>query len=244
MLEDSDEFGWHDESDDEEIAKVLGSSSQATESFYSQPIFYPDLPSKAPRTPQTASPGKRKLEHSSYSFDQTVFSDTSPTPSPSRSRSGFGSESTAAFALATPTSTRASQSTFQSRSQSQSQSSILRTYPPSSAELCMTPTPVRNRDALSLDTRPDESELSKSACSILEKHGVVLPNNAYDELVELLNRHDLKMRGVNRARDILRVAMKKKDEEITRLKERNTNLLAQNEMDRSIIDRMRRRERG
>jgi hypothetical protein len=68
----------------------------------------------------------------------------------------------------------------------------------------------------------------------------VLPNSAYDELVELLNRHDLKMRGVNRARDILRVAMKKKDDEIFHLKEKNTNLLAQNEMDRSIIDSMKR----
>ena len=68
----------------------------------------------------------------------------------------------------------------------------------------------------------------------------MLPNQAYDELVELLNRYDLKMRGVNRARDILRVAMKKKDDEILRLKEKNTNLQAQNEMDRSIIDSMKR----
>jgi uncharacterized FAD-dependent dehydrogenase len=104
----------------------------------------------------------------------------------------------------------------------------------------LTPTPVRNRDALSSDSRLEESDLSKSASAVLDKHGVVLPNQAYDELVELLNRYDLKMRGVNRARDILRVAMKKKDDEILRLKEKNTNLQAQNEMDRSIIDSMKR----
>lgn len=202
MAEDSDEFGWNDDTDDNaEIAQVL-SSSQATESFMSQPVFYPELASKVPRTPRTTSPGKRK--RAEYVLDQSNSSSS---------------------AMATPASSRTSQSAR---------------FPPSSAELCMTPTPVRNRDALSLDARPDESDLSKSACAILDKHGVVLPNSAYDELVELLNRHDLKMRGVNRARDILRVAMKKKDDEILHLKEKNTNLQAQNEMDRSIIDSMKR----
>lgn len=202
MAEDSDEFGWNDDTDDNaEIAQVL-SSSQATESFMSQPVFYPELASKVPRTPRTTSPGKRK--RAEYVLDQLNSSSS---------------------AMATPASSRISQSAR---------------FPPSSAELCMTPTPVRNRDALILDARPDESDLSKSACAILDKHGVVLPNSAYDELVELLNRHDLKMRGVNRARDILRVAMKKKDDEILHLKEKNTNLQAQNEMDRSIIDSMKR----
>ncbi|KAJ5459667.1 uncharacterized protein N7458_001219 [Penicillium daleae] len=203
MAEDSDEFGWNDNSDDnEEIAQVLA-SSQADQSILSQPVFYPELPSKVPRTPRTTSPGKRK-RISEFAFDQSNSSSS---------------------AIATPASTRTTQSAR---------------FPPSSAELCMTPTPVRNRDALSLDCRPEESDLSKSACAILEKHGVVLPNRAYDELVELLNRHDLKLRGVNRARDILRVAMKKKDDEIFHLKEKNTNLQAQNEMDRSIIDSMKR----
>jgi hypothetical protein len=202
MAEDSDEFGWNDDSDDnEEIAQVL-SSSQATESFLSQPVFYPELPSKVPRTPRTTSPGKRK--RSGFGFDQ---SDSSMS------------------AIATPATSRTTQSAR---------------FPPSSAELCLTPTPVRNRDALSSDSRLEESDLSKSASAVLDKHGVVLPNQAYDELVELLNRYDLKMRGVNRARDILRVAMKKKDDEILRLKEKNTNLQAQNEMDRSIIDSMKR----
>lgn len=203
MAEDSDEFGWNDNSDDnEEIAQVLA-SSQADQSILSQPVFYPELPSKVPRTPRTTSPGKRKRT-SEFAFDQSNSSSS---------------------AIATPASTRTTQSAR---------------FPPSSAELCMTPTPVRNRDALSSDCRPEESDLSKSACAILEKHGVVLPNRAYDELVELLNRHDLKLRGVNRARDILRVAMKKKDDEIFHLKEKNTNLQAQNEMDRSIIDSMKR----
>ncbi|KAJ5886906.1 uncharacterized protein N7473_009580 [Penicillium subrubescens] len=202
MAEDSDEFGWNYDSDDnEEIAQVL-SSSQANESFLSQPVFYPELPSKVPRTPRTTSPGKRK--RSGFEFDQ-----------PDSSTS----------AIATPASTHTTQSAR---------------FPPSSAELCWTPTPVRNRDALSSDSRLEESDLSKSASAVLDKHGVVLPNQAYDELVELLNRYDLKMRGVNRARDILRVAMKKKDDEILRLKEKNTNLQAQNEMDRSIIDSMKR----
>ncbi|KAJ5153407.1 Zinc finger GRF-type [Penicillium canariense] len=202
MAEDSDEFGWNQDSDDDdEITQAL-LSSQATEPILSQPIFYPELAVKVPRTPGTTSPGKRKL--SEFAFDQSNSTHSE---------------------IPTPTSTRASQSSR---------------FPPSSAEVCMTPTPSRNRDLLSSDSKPDESDLFRQASAILETHGVVLPNRAYDQLVQLLNSHDMKLKGVNRARDILRTAMKKKEDEILLLKEKNTNLQAQNEMDRSIINSFNR----
>lgn len=98
---------------------------------------------------------------------------------------------------------------------------------PSSAELCMTPTPSKYSDVLSADSKFDTSDLARSLIGVLEKHEVVLPNKARDDIVSLLNRHDLKTQGVIRGRDITRVALKKKDDEIKSLKEKISKLEAQ-----------------
>ena len=200
ISEASDEFDWNDESDDnEELMKAL-SSSQATETFASQPNFHAEPPSKTPRTSTVTSPGKRKL------FDAT--NDISPERRP---------------VIATPFS---------------SVSSRTETFP-SSAEVCMTPTPSKYSDVLSADSRFDTSELAKSLLGLLEKHEVVLPNKARDDVVSLLNRHDLKTQGIIRGRDMTRLALKKKDGEIMNLRERVANLEAQRELDRTLIDGMK-----
>ncbi|KAJ5816703.1 Zinc finger GRF-type [Penicillium robsamsonii] len=108
--------------------------------------------------------------------------------------------------------------------------------PPSSAELCMTPTPSKYNDVLSADSKFDTSDLAKSLLDILEIHSVVLPNKAHDEVVSLLNRQELKTQGIIRGRDITRLALKKKDDEIKKLQDRVSNLEAQRELDRSIIE--------
>lgn len=200
MAEDTDEFGWDDDDDTEELAEAL-ESSQATEPIMSQPNFYPDSPYKAARTPTLTSPGKRKLAE--YAYDSTTSTSTSiPTPLSSRS-------------------------TVSSR------------FPPSSAEVCMTPTPSKYRDVLSADTKADSSNLAKEAMAELDKFDVVLPNRVRDGLVELLNRQELKTKGIVRGRDIARASMQKKDEEIARLKERILNLEAQSQLDRSVINSMK-----
>ena len=109
----------------------------------------------------------------------------------------------------------------------------------------MTPTPTKYRDVFSSENMPDMSSLSIEASSILEKHNVVLPNQARDELIDLLNRQHLKLQGVNKGREIIRQALKKKeqelsakDAEIRRLQDNITSLRAQKEMDQSIIDSM------
>lgn len=198
MAEDTDEFGWDDDDDAEELAEAL-ESSQATEPIMSQPNFHPDSPYKAARTPTMTSPGKRKL--SEFAYDNTTATSV-PTPLSSRS-------------------------TISSR------------IPPSSAEVCMTPTPTKYRDVLSADTKADSSNLAKEAMAVLDKFDVVLPNHARDGLVELLNRQELKAKGIIRGRDMARASMQKKDEEIARLKERISNLEAQNQLDRSIINSMK-----
>jgi hypothetical protein len=115
--------------------------------------------------------------------------------------------------------------------------------PPASAEVSMTPTPTpgRYRNVMSTDVRDDSSELGIEALKILESHKVVVPKQAQDELLALLNKHDLKTKGIIRGRDISRIALKKKDETIMRLNERIASLESQREMDRAVIDGLRGR---
>ncbi|KAJ5210485.1 Zinc finger GRF-type [Penicillium cf. griseofulvum] len=200
ISEASDDFGWNDDSDDnDELIKALSSSQ--TESFISQPNFHPKSPFKTPRTSTVTSPSKRKLAEV-----------TNDNPSTDRS------------APATPFSSRSSRTEM---------------FPPSSAELCMTPTPSKYNDVLSADSKFDTSDLAKSLLGILEKHSVVLPNKAHDEVVSLLNRQDLKTQGIIRGRDMTRVALKKKDDDIKKLQDRVSNLEAQRELDRSLIEGMK-----
>ena len=198
MAEDTDEFSWDIDSEDDELTEALASTEKAAQSFISQPNFRADYhsPNKAPRTPSTTSPGKRKLSE----FDNSISSSgSSLIPTPKSSHSG----------------------SFSSH------------IPPSSAELCMTPTPTRFRgnDVLHSDSRSNESALAREILAILDKHGAVIPNAARDEIVTTANREDAKYRGVVRARDMLRNVNKKKDDEIQLLKEKNTNLRAQTIMD-------------
>lgn len=199
ITETSDDFGWNDDSDDnDELIKALASKN---ENFISQPNFHPESPSKTPRTSAVTSPGKRKL---SETTDRA---------------SSFGES-----VLATPFSSRSTRSDM---------------FPPSSAELCMTPTPSKYNDVLSADSKFDTSELAKSLLDILDKHSVVLPNKAQDEVVSLLNRHDLKTQGIIRGRDMTRLALDKKNAEIKKLQDRISNLEAQRELDRSLIETMK-----
>jgi hypothetical protein len=199
ISEASDEFDWNESDDNDELVKAI-SSSQATESFISQPKFYPESPSKTPRTSTVTSPGKRKL------FERP--NDILP---PRRSM------------IATPFSPA---------------SSCTERFP-SSAEVCMTPTPSRYNNVLSADSAFDTSDLATSLLGLLEKQEVVLPNKARDEVVSLLNRQDLKMKGIVRGRDMTRLALKKKDDEISKLRERVANLEAQRELDRTLTDAMK-----
>lgn len=102
----------------------------------------------------------------------------------------------------------------------------------------MTPTPTKYRDGdvLSADSGYDALELAQDLLSILDKHDVVIPNAARNEVVSWVDREDKKYKGAVRARDMLREAVKKKDQEIMKLKEKVTNLRAQTELDHSMIN--------
>ncbi|KAL2829745.1 hypothetical protein BDW59DRAFT_170405 [Aspergillus cavernicola] len=84
----------------------------------------------------------------------------------------------------------------------------------------LTPTPTKYKNAAA---GVGESPLASSddtagqVSSILEGHGVVVPRAAQEELRELFSRHEMKMKGVIRGRDISRVSLRKKDEQIASL---------------------------
>lgn len=111
---------------------------------------------------------------------------------------------------------------------------------PPSAEVSLTPTPSRYTNALSVDSGSDISEFAGQALKLLESHNVVLPRRAQNELVSLLNTHDLKTKGIIRGRDISRVALKKKDEVIKGLNERVQNLESQRELDKTMGGALKR----
>jgi GAF domain-containing protein len=115
------------------------------------------------------------------------------------------------------------------------------TAPFSSVEVSATPTPRRYNDILSAQESASHqsSDLASNILSILDRHDVVVPITARDEVVASLDQHHLKTQGIIRGRDISRMALKKKDEEIQALKARIERLETEREMDKIVISCLR-----
>lgn len=111
----------------------------------------------------------------------------------------------------------------------------------SSIEVSATPTPRRYKDVLSAQGAASHqlSDLASNILAILDRHDVVVPTTARDEMVASLDQHHLKTQGIIRGRDISRMALKKKDEEIQALKERIESLETEREMDKVVISCLR-----
>lgn len=171
-----------------------------------QPKFTPETPRKMPRTALFTSPGKRKLSETGDDSNNA----------PSTPPSSFDPASH----MLTPRSELPSH---------------LGSVPPSSMEISATPTPSKYTNVLSTDNNPDISDLATAALVLLDSHDVVMPQKAKDALVELLNRHDLRTQGILRGREISRLALRKKDDEIKQLNERISRLEAEREMNRTAI---------
>jgi hypothetical protein len=102
------------------------------------------------------------------------------------------------------------------------------------SEVFVTPTQGRFRDTIAESPLASTGDLAVEVGRILEGHGLIIPKAAQDELKGLFGRHENKMKGVIRGRDISRAALKKKDEQIARLNERIAGLEAQRELNRSV----------
>ncbi|RAK78654.1 uncharacterized protein BO72DRAFT_446868 [Aspergillus fijiensis CBS 313.89] len=199
MSEDIDEFEWDDDVG-AEVGKLLDAKP------IRQPNFGPPKAHQgpAPRAHQPplslTSPMKRKWSDTEDDHESKLGRHTS----------------TASFAQVTSRSYTDRVPSFSSATAA----------PPSSMEISMSPTPTRFRDAMAGgdETPLDASQLASQAVRILESHGVALPKQAQDELMSLLDKYDLKMMGIIRGRDISRVALKKKDEQIEQLNARLAKL--------------------
>jgi hypothetical protein len=122
-------------------------------------------------------------------------------------------------------------------------SSQIDSVPFSSVEISTTPTPRRYTDVLSAHPSSEISDLATQTLSILDRHDVVLPTEARDDLVALLERHHLKTQGILRGREISRMALKKKDQEIQGLNKRIEGLESEREMDRVVIAVLRSQDK-
>ncbi|BCR91345.1 uncharacterized protein ACHE_70188A [Aspergillus chevalieri] len=184
-----------------------------------------ESPRKALRTATTTSPGRRKIsdivDNERLQTQQGLFGTPSqPQISPAQAQS---------FSPTQPLTQR-----------SPSFSWTPNRAPPSSAEICTTPTPTKYKNVLtsspsSSQTAQQRSDLANQAIFLLESQYVIIPHSTQEDLVELLNKFDLRMKGISRGRDISREVLKKKEEEIMRLNERLKNLERQREMDGAAL---------
>lgn len=108
-----------------------------------------------------------------------------------------------------------------SQSQSQPHQSQFRGTPVPTDNTPSTPTPSRflpaGAGAGKSTSESTDSDLTSQTLSLLASHKTPLQPNARKDLAKLLDTHDLRLRGVSKGRDISRVAVRKKDEQIETL---------------------------
>ena len=80
---------------------------------------------------------------------------------------------------------------------------------------------------------PEPSTLASEVLSLL--HGVQLSEDIERNLIELLNKHDLRTQGISRGRDITRVAVQAKETKIAELQARIATLEGERETNRTVI---------
>lgn len=188
-----------------------------------------DSPRETPRTTTVSSPGKRKrMSDMDIQYeddgDGLQTQQTQPTQ-----RDPFLSSPPRSQTLSLSNSHSSSSSSPWTRVPSYP------SLPFSSAEICQSPTPTKyprtsilSTTDLFINTNPSQqqqqqqqtSNLAGEAISLLEGQGVVIPRSTQEELVALLDGHENWGRGVVRGRDITRAALKRKEEEVERLRGR------------------------
>ncbi|KAL2854882.1 hypothetical protein BJY01DRAFT_231824 [Aspergillus pseudoustus] len=103
----------------------------------------------------------------------------------------------------------------------------------------VTPTLGRYRNAVEESPLLPSIDLAAETERILDVHGVILPRAAQDELNGFFARYEMKTKGITRGRDVSRVALRKKDEQIAQLNERIARLEARKELSGSVNGTMK-----
>lgn len=102
--------------------------------------------------------------------------------------------------------------------------------------LSPTETPARDRfQSVAPDNAP--SALAVEVLAVLSK--VPLSSEVEKELIDLLNRHDLRTQGISKGRDITRLAVQAKEKKIAELQARIGALEAERETNRAVINHMK-----
>lgn len=85
----------------------------------------------------------------------------------------------------------------------------------------------------------DASDLAQAALDILRKNPLALSPSVEQELIDLLNKHDLRTQGIVKGREITRLAMTARENRIAELQNRITGLEMEKETQRQVIGHLK-----
>ncbi|KAF2099520.1 hypothetical protein NA57DRAFT_55484 [Rhizodiscina lignyota] len=108
--------------------------------------------------------------------------------------------------------------------------------PSSYASPQSTPTPSRFKDAVS--DQDSSFNLTSDVLGLLSDHNARLDSTAQASLKTLLNRSDLRVRGILKGRDVSRLQIKAKDAKIAEQQLRITTLEAELEAERAMVQHL------
>ena len=103
----------------------------------------------------------------------------------------------------------------------------------------LSPNTSANRPTQMEPPEPEPSTLATQALQILRKSNSQLDSEAENDLVELLNTHDLRTQGIIKGREITRIAVQSKEQKIAELQSRISLLEAEKETNRRVISHLK-----
>jgi hypothetical protein len=103
------------------------------------------------------------------------------------------------------------------------------------------PTPAHGRSHIGQlqGAMGEPSSLAQEALSILRKSPAALLPSVKEELLDLLNRHDLRTQGIAKGRELSRLAVTAREKRITELENRITGLENEKETQRQVISHLK-----
>ena len=104
----------------------------------------------------------------------------------------------------------------------------------------LSPTPAHGRSQADQSGGvPEPSNLAQEALNILRKNHVALLPSVECELIDLLNKHELRTQGIVKGRAITRLAVTAREKRITELQNRVTGLEMEKETQRQVIGHLK-----